>query len=125
MSWQNYPLFRLIIPFTLGMVGAILFISYMNIVVLFLLCCAVLALLFFLINAPNSHKNYVFGWVAMMLFFLIGMTLYTGKHQSIERSIPQDTTFIRGILTEQPIQKTHSCSAFLRCLLCAVMLSPA
>lgn len=114
MSWQNYPLFRLIIPFTLGMIGAILFISYMNIVVLFLLCCAVLALLFFLFNAPNSHKNYVFGWVAMMLFFLIGMTLYTGKHQSIERSIPQDTTFIRGILTAQPIQKTHSWALHLQ-----------
>ena len=40
MNWQNHPLIRLITPFTLGMVGANLFMPYMNLVVLFILCCA-------------------------------------------------------------------------------------
>lgn len=114
MSWQNYPLIRLIIPFSLGMIGAYLYIGHMNLPVLFLLCCAFLALLFFLIKTPCSHKNHAFGFVAMVLFFLLGMTLHTFKHQSIERSLPQDTTFIRGILTEQPTKKTHSWALHLQ-----------
>ena len=114
MSWQNYPLIRLIIPFSLGMIGAYLYIGHMNLPVLFLLCCAFLALLFFLIKTPSNHKNHAFGFVAMVLFFLLGMTLHTFKHQSIERSLPQDTTFIRGILTEQPTKKTHSWALHLQ-----------
>lgn len=115
MSWQNYPLFRLIIPFTLGMIGANLFIGHMNLVVLFILCCAVLAFLFFFLKTPqDNYRNNAFGIVAMGLFFLIGMTLHTLKHQSIERSIPQDTTYIQGILTEQPTKKAHSWALHLK-----------
>lgn len=108
MEWENYPLIRLIIPFTLGMVGANLFVSHMDLVVLFILCCAVLAFSFFFIKTLSTYKDGKFGLIATALFFLIGMTLYTGKHQSIEQSLPQDTTFCQGILTEAPIEKAHS-----------------
>lgn len=108
MNWQNYPLIRLIIPFTLGMVGANLFMAHMNMMVLFLLCCAILAFSFFFIGTSDIYKDSKFGAVAMLLFFLIGMTLYTGKHRSIERSIPQETSWCRGVLTEAPIKKAHS-----------------
>ena len=107
VDWQNHALIRLIIPFTLGMIGANLFISHMNMVVLFILCCAVLAFSFFLIK-PSIQHDAKFGIVAMVLFFLIGMMLYTGKYQRIANSIPTDTTFCRGILTERPKEKAQS-----------------
>lgn len=108
MLWQNHPLIRLIIPFTLGMIGANLFIGHMSIVVLFILCCAVLAFSFFFLKTPDLYKDGKFGLVATVLFLLIGMTLYTGKHQRIVGGIPTDTTFCRGILTEPPVEKAHS-----------------
>lgn len=107
VDWQNHALIRLIIPFTLGMIGANLFISHMNMVVLFILCCAVLAFSFFLMK-PSIQHDAKFGIVAMALFFLIGMMLYTGKYQRIANSIPTDTTFCRGILTERPKEKAQS-----------------
>lgn len=107
VDWQNHALIRLIIPFTLGMIGANLFISHMNMVVLFILCCAVLAFSFFLMK-PSIQHDAKFGIVAMVLFFLIGMMLYTGKYQHIANSIPTDTTFCRGILTERPKEKAQS-----------------
>lgn len=100
MNWQHYPLIRLVIPFTLGMVGANLFICHMDQMVLFLLCCAVLAFLLFLLpQQKDSHRDGKFGVVAMALAFLIGMTLYTEKHHCIQQGVPQDTTFSQGILT--------------------------
>ena len=75
MFWQNYPLIRLIIPFTLGMIGANLFISHMNMVVLFILCCVVLSFSFFFIKTSDTYKDGKFGMVAMLLFFLIGMKI--------------------------------------------------
>ena len=107
VDWQNHALIRLIIPFTLGMIGANLFISHMNMVVLFILCCAVLAFSFFLMK-PSIQHDAKFGIVAMVLFFLICMMLYTGKYQRIANSIPTDTTFCRGILTERPKEKAQS-----------------
>ena len=108
MNWQNHPLIRLITPFTLGMVGANLFMPYMNLVVLFILCCAFLALSFFLLNTSKTFKDWKFGMTASTFAFLVGMTLYTGKHQRIANSIPQDTTFCQGILTEAPTKKPNS-----------------
>lgn len=114
MNWQHYPLIRLIIPFTLGMIGANWLMPHMNMMVLFLLCCAVLALSFFFLHTSETYRGGKFGAVAMTLFFLIGMTLYTGKYRSIERSIPQDTTFCQGILTELPVKKAHSWALHLQ-----------
>lgn len=108
MNWQNHPLIRLIIPFTLGMVGANLFISHMDMVVLFILCCVVLAFSFFWIKTSNIERDGRFGLVAMLLFFLIGMTCYTGKYRHIENGILADTTFVQGTLVELPKEKTRS-----------------
>ncbi|MBO4673292.1 MAG: ComEC/Rec2 family competence protein [Bacteroidaceae bacterium] len=108
MSWQNYSLIRLIIPFTLGMIGANLFISHMNGVVLFILCCVVLAFSFFFLKTSETYKDGRFGLVAMVLFCLIGMTLYTGKYHHIEKGTPVDSTFVKGILVEPPKEKAHS-----------------
>lgn len=113
MSWQNHPLIRLIIPFTLGMIGANQFISHMDMAVLFLLSSLVLALSL-LLKTSTTYRDIKFGVVAMMLFFLIGMTRYTGKHRSIEQSIPQDTVFCQGVITEQPIEKAHSWALHLQ-----------
>lgn len=114
MNWQHYPLIRLIIPFTLGMIGANLLIAHMNMMALFILCCIVLAISFFLLNTSKTFHDGTFGVVAILLFFLIGMTIYTGKHRSIERTIPQDTTFCQGILTESPTEKAHSWALHLQ-----------
>ena len=108
MHWQNYPLIRLIIPFTLGMIGANVFISHMDMVVLFILCCVVLAFSFFFIKTSATDKDGKFGFVAMTLFFLIGMTLYTGKYRHIEKGMPADSTFVQGALVELPKEKAHS-----------------
>ena len=108
MFWQNYPLIRLIIPFTLGMIGANLFISHMNGVVLFLLCCGVLAFSFFFLKTSDTYKDGRFGFVAMMLFCLISMTLYTSKYRHIENGMPVDSTFVQGTLVELPQEKAHS-----------------
>ncbi len=108
MDWQNHPLIRLIIPFTLGMVGANLFITYMNMAVLFILCCAFLALSFFFLNTSKTYKGRKFGITATTFAFLVGMTLYTSKHQRIANSIPPNTTFCQGVLTEAPAKKPHS-----------------
>lgn len=108
MNWQNHSLIRLIIPFTLGMVGANLFIVHMDESVLFILCCIVLAFSFFLIKSSHTYRDSMFGVVAMTFFFLLGMTLYTGKHHRIANSVPQDTTFCQGILAEMPTEKDRS-----------------
>ena len=108
MKWELYPLIRLIIPFTLGMIGANLFVSHMDLVVLFFLCCAVLAFSFFFIKTSDIYRDSKFGVIAMCLFFLIGMTLHTEKYRHIEQGTPQDTTFCQGVLTEAPIEKARS-----------------
>lgn len=108
MNWQNHPLIRLIIPFTLGMIGANLFISHMDMKVLFILCCVVLAFSFFFIKTSQLKKDSRFGLVAITLFFLVGMTLYTGKYRHIENGLPNDTTSVQGTLVELPKEKTHS-----------------
>ncbi|MBR1667466.1 MAG: ComEC/Rec2 family competence protein [Bacteroidaceae bacterium] len=117
MNWQNHPLIRLVIPFTMGIVGANHFICHMNsttlfllcCTVLFLLCCTLLAILFFFIpHSKGTHQGSTFGILAMTLAFLLGMTLYTEKHHRTAQGIPQDTTFCQGILTELPIEKAHS-----------------
>lgn len=108
MNWPSYPLIRLIIPFTSGMIGANLFILHMDTEVLFILCCVVLAFSFFLVKHPHIQREGTFGIVAMMLFFLIGMTFYTGKYRHIENGIPADSTYVWGTLVEQPRKKAHS-----------------
>lgn len=108
MNWQNRPLLRLIIPFTLGMIGANCFVSHLNITVLFLLCCTLLALTFFPLTSSTTYKDRIFGITAMPLFLLLGMTLYTIKYHHITNSIPTATTHCQGILTEPPTEKTHS-----------------
>ena len=111
---MSSPLIRLIIPFTLGMIGANLLIAHINMMALFILCCIVLAISFFLLNTSKTFHDGTFGVIAILLFFLIGMTIYTGKHRSIERTIPQDTTFCQGILTESPTEKAHSWALHLQ-----------
>lgn len=104
---KNYPLLRLIIPFTLGMIGANLFVSYMSTPLLLILCCIVLALSFFLLKTLKP-QDLTFGIAAMTFSFLVGMTLYTRKHHSMADSTPQDTTFCQGLLSELPTPKPHS-----------------
>ena len=102
MDWQKYPLIRIIIPFTLGMIGANLYILHMSVEVLFVLCCATLAFSFFLLKTPHTYCDGKFGMVVAALFFLIGMTLYTRKYQHVASSTPSSTTYCRGILAEPP-----------------------
>lgn len=115
MNWQIHPLIRLVIPFVLGMVGAKLFICHMNISVLFLLCCVVLAFLFWIALKPQStYKDIKFGVVAMTFTLLLGTMLYTQKHHRIEHGIPSDSILCCGILTEPPIEKAHSWALHLK-----------
>ena len=104
---KKHPLIRLIIPFTLGMVGANLFVIHLSMAVLLILCSAVLAFSFFFFKT-SKPQDPTFGVAAMMLFFLIGMTLYTGKHSRIANGIAQERAFRQGILSEFPAPKPHS-----------------
>ena len=109
MNWQNYPLVRLVIPFALGMVGAHLLAFPMHRVVLFLLCClALVGLLLLLFARTGDGRGSAFGVVAMVLAFLVGLTLYTEKLYQMDRGVPQDSTFCQGILADVPVEKTHS-----------------
>lgn len=108
MDWQKYPLIRLIIPFTLGMIGANLYILHMSVEVLFVFCCATLSTSFFLLKTSHTYRDCKFGVMAAALFFLIGMTLYTRKYQHVANSMPSSTTYCRGILAEPPKEKAHS-----------------
>lgn len=109
MSWQNYPLIRLIIPFVLGMIGADLLIEHMNGIVLFVLCCIFLSVLFFFLRkAKDTCQDRRFGIVAMGFVCLVGMALYTGKYQRVERGVPQNTSFCSGTLTEHPQERERS-----------------
>lgn len=108
MDWQKHPLIRLIIPFTLGMIGANLYISHVRMEVLFFLCCAILAISFFLLKTSRTYQDGKFGIVAVVLFFLVGMTLYTRKYQQVVNSIPSSKTACRGTLAEPPKEKEHT-----------------
>ena len=105
MNWQNYPLIRLVIPFILGMIGAYLYASHIDLVVLFVLCCALLSLLFFFLK---KHLSVAFGTVAMALSFVVGMFLYAHKYQTIAQGMPQDKNFCYGVLSELPQEKAKS-----------------
>lgn len=109
MNWQNYPFIRIVLPFILGMTGAYLFATHMDMVILFVLCCALLSSLFFLLRKPkNKYRSTAFGIVAMTLSFAVGMALYTRKYQSIAQGIPQDSTFCKGVLSAMPREKANS-----------------
>ena len=98
---MSSPLIRLIIPFTLGMIGANWLIDKMDMGVLFILCCIVLAILFFLLKTSSTYHDNKFGMVAGVFFFLIGMTLYTGKYQRTINSTPTETSLISTAKTLQ------------------------
>ena len=108
MDWQNHSHFRLVIPFTLGMIGANLFMDKMNLSVLFVLSCIALASLFFHINTSRNYKDGTAGITAMILFLFIGMALYTAKYQHTEHGANLNVRFCQGILVEPPKEKTHS-----------------
>ena len=109
MSWQNYPFIRLIIPFVFGMVGANFLIEHLSMNTLFILSCAMLAVLFFVLPKRETVcRNTIFSIGAMTFAFLVGMTLYTRAYQRIEKGIPQDCTFCQGTLSEPPTEKAKS-----------------
>ena len=105
---MSSPLIRLVIPFTLGMVGANCFIGKMDLEVLFVVCCIVLAFSFFLIKTSQTYRDGKFGVVAIVLALLMGMALYTGKYRHTEQGIPQDTAFCQGVVVEVPKEKTRT-----------------
>ena len=136
MNWENHPLLRLGLPFVLGMAGASLLMpstatndalgawsratgrwlgGLSQVSVLFILCCVGLVLLFFLLDRqPCTHRGPGFALVAMPLFFLIGMTLYTRQCHHLRQGIPADTTFCQGILADEPQEKSHTWALTLR-----------
>lgn len=106
---MNAPLVRLTIPFVVGMVMANLFIDKLSLTLLFITCCALVAILFFLYPQPkNASRHSIFGIVAMITSFAIGMTLFTHKHNSISSGMPNDSTFVCGIVASKPQQKAKS-----------------
>lgn len=109
MNWQNYPFLRVVIPFVLGMAIARMYASHTSLAVLFVLCCLLLSVLFVLLSkSKGKYASSTFGIVAMMLFLVAGMALYTRKYQSIAQGIPQEATSCRGVLSEVPQEKAKS-----------------
>ena len=109
MNWQNYPLIRLVIPFILGMAVAHLYASRMDLMVLFIFCCTLLSLLFFLMKkTEEEYLSAKFSIVAATLSFAVGMSLYVHKYQSIAQGVPQDSMVCNGVLSELPQEKAHS-----------------
>lgn len=108
MKWQNSPLLRLVLPFTLGMVGAILLPAPPNPQTLFILSSTALALTHHYVKTAPTHQSHKFGIAATLLYALIGMTLHTAKQQRITQGIPPDTHPIQGILAEPPQEKAKT-----------------
>lgn len=106
---MNAHMIRLTIPFVVGMVVANHCISSLSITTLFIITCALTALLFFLISQPkNAPRHPRFGIVAMATAFCIGMTLFTHRHNTVSSGVPNDTTCVIGTLAEQPQSKPRS-----------------
>lgn len=108
MKWQNSPLLRLVLPFTLGMVGAILLPAPPNPQTLFILSSTALALTHHYVKTAPTHQSHKFGIAATLLYALIGMTLHTAKQQRITQGTPPDTHPIQGILAEPPQEKAKT-----------------
>lgn len=110
MNWQNHPLVRLVLPFILGMIGAYMYVSQMDLEVLFVVCCTLLFLLFFFLQKTSqlTSRSTKFGVIAALMSFLVGALLYTHKYQKIAQGVPQDSTFCAGVLLEQPQEKAKS-----------------
>lgn len=114
MDCFSHPLIRLVLPFTLGMVGANCLMDSLNLSVLFVLCCLALAPTLLHVKSKQPQSKKVFGMWATALAFLLGMTLFTSKHERISQGIPADSSFCQGTLTERPVEKAHSWALNLR-----------
>ena len=86
-----------------------MYVSHMSLEVLFVICCVLLSLLFLFLKTPKGKRlSAKFGVVAMALSFVVGMSLYTHKYQSIEQGVPQDKAFCKGVLSALPQEKAKS-----------------
>jgi hypothetical protein len=108
MHRKKHTPIRLTIPFTMGMVGAILFITHLSATTLFILTSIALILTLIISRLHRAVPSPAFGIAAMTLSLLIGTTFYTAKHQRISQGIPQDTTLIQAILAELPQEKAKT-----------------
>lgn len=107
IDWNKHSIVRILIPFIVGMVGANMFIGHMDMTMLFVLCCMLLAIMFFFLN-KNNRTGIVFGTMSMILSMLVGMSLFTNKYQSLEEQVPKDSTCAIGTLSELPVKKAKS-----------------
>lgn len=114
MHWQNHTLIRLAIPFTLGMVGANLFIAHLSAATLFILTCAALAATLLGYRKTQDRPSPAFGIATTALALLIGMTLYTRHHQRIVHRIPTTLATCRGILIQPPQEKARTWALHLQ-----------
>lgn len=114
MHRKKHTPIRLTIPFTMGMVGAILFITHLSATTLFILTSIALILTLIISRLHRAVPSPAFGIAAMSLSLLIGTTFYTAKHQLISQGIPQDTTLIQAILAELPQEKAKTWALHLQ-----------
>lgn len=108
MIWQRYPLIRLVIPFTLGMVEANCFFMSPCSRTMLACCWAATLLLAGLTWRAHIRRSGGFGIMATALFFLLGMTWHTQRWLQVADRMPQDATFVRGVVTDLPQEKART-----------------
>lgn len=97
------PLIRLSLSFIAGMAVANFLLPHLATLPLFLATCSATALLFFFHTPqPTSTRHRAFVPIAILTAFLISMTLFTHKHNTLAHSIPANSTHCFGILTTEP-----------------------
>lgn len=103
------PLIRLSLSFITGMAVANFLLPHLSTLPLFLATCSATALLFFLHTPqPTSTRHRAFVPIAILTAFLIGMTLFTHKHNTLAHSIPANSTRCIGTLASPPQAKSRS-----------------
>ncbi len=112
MSWQNYPLLRILIPLILGMLFANETISVLcrHVPLIFTILCSSAAFLYTQ-NKRKSRDSFfsMFGVAAMLFFFTLGATLFVIRFDSLRdtNNLRKDSS-TRGIVCGLPSKKPNT-----------------
>lgn len=125
MKWINYiPLFRLVIPFSLGIILCFHFPYSFSNIQYSLILTFLLAFVFFLNRAVSLHSSYNFRWVfgihVIFLFFFVGYIYANARIEKFQsnhymqgqKSFTSTPGYLATVVSE-PESKTNSIKAVL------------
>ncbi len=113
MNWTSYPLLRLALFMTLGIMAAEASVPHVSSMTLFVACAAALACASWLmvrckVSAGSKSGAYAFGISAMVMAFLLGMFMYTARYERMAHCVISDTEPFEGIVKDVPQEKRKS-----------------